>query len=218
MSFTILQEISAQLQHGNARAVRELVQQAIDAGVPVECILNDGLLCGMSVVGERFKRTEIFVPEVLVAARAMNQGAALLKPLLASSDVKPCGKVCIGTVRGDLHDIGKNLVKMMMEGKGLEVVDLGTDVEPETYVRAAVEQDCRIICCSALLTTTMSVMTEVVDKVRQAGIHDRVKVMIGGAPVTETLCAQIGADRYTPDATTAAEAAVEICRTLAETR
>ena len=132
MSLTILQEISAQLQRGNARAVRELVQQAIDAGVPVECILNDGLLGGMSVVGERFKRTEIFVPEVLVAARAMNQGAALLKPLLASSDVKPCGKVCIGTVRGDLHDIGKNLVKMMMEGKGLEVVDLGTDVEPET--------------------------------------------------------------------------------------
>ena len=171
----------------------------------------------MSVVGERFKRTEIFVPEVLVAARAMNQGAALLKPLLASSDVKPCGKVCIGTVRGDLHDIGKNLVKMMMEGKGLEVVDLGTDVEPETYVRAAVEQDCRIICCSALLTTTMSVMAEVVAKVRQAGIHDRVKVMIGGAPVTETFCAQIGADRYTPDATTAADAAVEICRTLAET-
>ena len=211
MSLTILQEISAQLQRGNARAVRELVQQAIDAGVPVECILNDGLLGGMSVVGERFKRTEIFVPEVLVAARAMNQGAALLKPLLASSDVKPCGKVCIGTVRGDLHDIGKNLVKMMMEGKGLEVVDLGTDVEPETYVRAAVEQDCRIICCSALLTTTMGEMKHVVEAAAAKGIRDKVKIMIGGAPVTQSFCDSIGADCYTADAASAADEALKFC-------
>lgn len=210
MSLTILQEISAQLQRGNARAVRELVQQAIDAGVPVECILNDGLLGGMSVVGERFKRTEIFVPEVLVAARAMNQGAALLKPLLASSDVKSCGKVCIGTVRGDLHDIGKNLVKMMMEGKGLEVVDLGTDVSPDTFVKTAEEQNCSVICCSALLTTTMGVMEDVVKAAEEAGIRKKVKIMVGGAPVTQAFCDQIGADVYTPDAASAAEAAIAL--------
>ena len=212
-----LNEISALLQKGRMPKVKELVKQALEAGVSPKEILEEGLLSGMSVIGEKFKNNEVFVPEVLIAARAMNGGVEILKPYLVEAGVETKGVVVIGTVKGDLHDIGKNLVKMMMEGKGLEVVDLGTDVEPETYVRAAVEQDCRIICCSALLTTTMSVMAEVVAKVRQAGIHDRVKVMIGGAPVTETFCAQIGADRYTPDATTAADAAVEICRTLAET-
>ena len=215
MEYPILQEISQQLQRGKLRDVKALVQRAIDEGVPAEQILNEGLLGGMAVVGERFKNMEIFVPEVLVSARAMNQGAALLKPLLASADVKPAGKVCIGTVRGDLHDIGKNLVKMMMESKGLEVVDLGVDVDPEAYVRAAVEQNCQVICCSALLTTTMEVMSEVVEKVRQAGIRDKVRIMVGGAPVTEEFCRQIGADCYTPDATTAAEAAVALCRETA---
>ena len=215
MEYPILQEISQQLQRGRLRDVKALVQRAIDEGVPAEQILNEGLLGGMAVVGERFKNMEIFVPEVLVSARAMNQGAALLKPLLASADVKPTGKVCIGTVRGDLHDIGKNLVKMMMESKGLEVVDLGVDVDPEAYVRAAVEQNCQVICCSALLTTTMEVMSEVVEKVCQAGIRDKVRIMVGGAPVTEEFCRQIGADCYTPDATTAAEAAVALCREMA---
>ena len=206
-----LQEISLQLQAGKAKIVKTLVQQAIDEGIPAQRILEEGLLAGMNVVGVKFKNNEVFVPEVLVAARAMNQGANLLKPLLMESGVKTSGKVCIGTVQGDLHDIGKNLVKMMMEGKGLEVIDLGTDVAPETYVRTAIEENCQIICCSALLTTTMGVMGDVVKAAEEAGIRDKVKIMIGGAPVTEAFCQQVGADAYTPDATSAAEKAVEFC-------
>ena len=206
-----LQEISLQLQAGKAKIVKNLVQQAIDEGIPAQKILEEGLLAGMNVVGVKFKNNEVFVPEVLVAARAMNQGANLLKPLLMESGVKTNGKVCIGTVKGDLHDIGKNLVKMMMEGKGLEVIDLGTDVAPETYIQTAIEQNCQIICCSALLTTTMGVMADVVKAAEEAGIRDKVKIMIGGAPVTETFCCQVGADAYTPDATSAAEKAVEFC-------
>ena len=206
-----LQEISLQLQAGKAKIVKTLVQQAIDEGIPAQRILEEGLLAGMNVVGVKFKNNEVFVPEVLVAARAMNQGANLLKPLLMESGVKTNGKVCIGTVQGDLHDIGKNLVKMMMEGKGLEVIDLGTDVAPETYIRTAIEENCQIICCSALLTTTMGVMGDVVKAAEEAGIRDKVKIMIGGAPVTEAFCRQVGADAYTPDATSAAEKAVEFC-------
>lgn len=212
---SILTDISENLQKGKAKVVKELVQQAIDEGIPVQQILNDGLLAGMDVVGEKFKNNEVFVPEVLVAARAMNMGAQLLKPLMQEAGVEAKGKVCIGTVRGDLHDIGKNLVKMMMEGKGLEVIDLGTDVSPETYVQTAIDQNCQIICCSVLLTTTMNTMEEVVKKVEEAGIHDKVKIMVGGAPVTQTFCDQIGADCYTPDAASAADAAVAICKSLA---
>ena len=206
-----LQEISLQLQAGKAKIVKTLVQQAIDEGIPAQRILEEGLLAGMNVVGVKFKNNEVFVPEVLVAARAMNQGANLLKPLLVQDGVKASGKVCIGTVKGDLHDIGKNLVKMMMEGKGLEVIDLGTDVAPETYIQTAVEQNCQVICCSALLTTTMGVMGDVVKAAEEAGIRDKVKIMVGGAPVTESFCRQVGADAYTPDATSAAEKAVEFC-------
>ena len=206
-----LQEISLQLQAGKAKIVKTLVQQAIDEGISAQQILEDGLLAGMNVIGAKFKNNEVFMPEVLVAARAMNQGANLLKPLLVQDGVKASGRICIGTVKGDLHDIGKNLVKMMMEGKGLEVIDLGTDVAPETYIQTAVEQDCQIICCSALLTTTMGVMADVVKAAEEAGIRDKVKIMVGGAPVTESFCRQIGADAYTPDATSAAEKAVEFC-------
>ena len=209
---SILTDISENLQHGKAKVVKELVQQAIDEGIPAQQILDEGLLSGMNVVGEKFKNNEVFVPEVLVAARAMNMGAALLKPLLAESGVKASGRVCIGTVKGDLHDIGKNLVKMMMEGKGMEVIDLGTDVAPETFIKAAVDQNCQIIVCSALLTTTMGVMQEVVTKAEEAGIRDKVKIMVGGAPVTEAFCEQIGADCYTADAASAADAAVELCK------
>ena len=200
----ILEEISANLQKGKAKAVKELVQQAIEEKIPAKQILEEGLLSGMDVIGEKFKNNEVFVPEVLVAARAMNMGAALLKPLLADGENTSAGKVCIGTV--------KNLVKMMMEGKGLEVIDLGTDVAPETYVKTAIEQHCQIICCSALLTTTMPVMGEVVKEAEKAGIRDKVKIMVGGAPVTEAFCEQIGADKYTSDAASAADAAVEFCR------
>ena len=212
---SILNEISENLQKGKAKVVKQLVQQAIDEKIPVEQILDEGLLSGMSIIGEKFKNNEVFVPEVLVAARAMNMGAALLKPLMAETGVTAAGKVCIGTVRGDLHDIGKNLVKMMMEGKGLEVIDLGTDVAPETYVQTAIDQGCQIICCSALLTTTMCEMENVVKKANEAGIHDKVKIMIGGAPVTQSFCEQIGADCYTPDAASAADAAVAFCKATA---
>ena len=207
----LLDRISEMLQKGKAKDTTALVQQAIDAGVPVQQILEEGLLAGMSIIGVKFKNNEVYVPEVLVAARAMNQGAALLKPLLVSAGVKATGKVCIGTVQGDLHDIGKNLVKMMMEGKGLEVIDLGTDVPPEVFVETAMEQNCQVIGVSALLTTTMQAMQDVVKKAEAAGIRDKVKIMIGGAPVTEDFCAEIGADAYTPDAATAADKAVEFC-------
>ena len=208
----ILEDISENLQKGRAKVVKELVQQAIDEKIPVKDILEQGLLSGMSIIGEKFKNNEVFVPEVLIAARAMNMGAALLKPLLAESGVTAAGKVCIGTVQGDLHDIGKNLVKMMMEGKGLEVIDLGTDVSPENLVKPAINENCQVIACSALLTTTMNVMEQVVAKVNEAGIHDRVKIMVGGAPVTEAFCSQIGADAYTADAASAADVAAQICK------
>ena len=207
-----LNEISVQLQAGKAKVVKELVRQAIDAGVPAQQILDEGLLAGMNVIGEKFKNNEVFVPDVLLAARAMNQGIALLKPLLAQEDVRTVGRVCIGTVRGDLHDIGKNIVRMMMESKGLEVVDLGTDVAPETFVQTAIEQNCQIICCSALLTTTMPAMAEVVKAAEAAGIRGKVKIMIGGAPVSDEFRAKIGADCYTVDAASAADAAVAFCK------
>lgn len=206
-----LEQISEMLQRGKAKDVKMLVQQAIDEGISAQTILSEGLLAGMNVVGEKFKRNEVFVPEVLVAARAMNLGAALLKPLLVAEGVKASGRVCIGTVKGDLHDIGKNLVKMMMEGKGMEVIDLGTDVAPETFIQTAKEQNCQIICCSALLTTTMGVMGDVVKAAQEAGIRDTVKIMVGGAPVTEAFCKQIGADAYTADAASAADKAAEFC-------
>lgn len=209
---SILTDISENLQRGKAKIVKELVQQAIDEGIPVQQILDEGLLSGMGVIGEKFKNNEVFVPEVLVAARAMNMGAQLLKPLMADAGVEAAGKVCIGTVKGDLHDIGKNLVKMMMEGKGLEVVDLGVDVSPEAFVAAAKEHHANIISCSALLTTTMGEMKNVVDLVKaDPEISGKVKVMVGGAPVTEAYCQKIGADCYTSDAASAADAALNFC-------
>ena len=212
MSMTILNEISENLQKGKAKIVAELVQKALDEGVAPDAILNEGLLAGMNIIGEKFKNNEVYVPEVLVAARAMNKGTAILKPHLAAAGVQATGKVCIGTVQGDLHDIGKNLVKMMLEGKGLEVIDLGSDVSPETFVQTAIEQDCKVILLSALLTTTMGVMEDVVKKAVELGVRDKVKIMIGGAPVNEDFCAKIGADLYTPDAASAADAAVEFCK------
>lgn len=208
---SIYLEISENLQRGKWKIVQELVQKAVDEGLPAVQILNEGLIPGMDVIGEKFKKNEVYVPEVLVAARAMNAGLQVLKPLLIQDGVRSTGKVCIGTVQGDLHDIGKNLVKMMMEGKGLEVIDLGTDVSPVTFVHAAIEQDCQIICCSALLTTTMEVMADVVKEAEKSGIRDKIKIMVGGAPVTEEFCNKIGADKYTSDAASAADAAVELC-------
>ncbi|HHU12177.1 MAG TPA: cobalamin-binding protein [Clostridiaceae bacterium] len=204
----ILQTISEMLQKGKAKDVKALVQEALDQGIAAEKVLNDGLLAGMSVIGEKFKNNEIFVPDVLIAARAMKMGSQVLKPYLSDEGVKAQGKVVIGTVQGDLHDIGKNLVSMMMEGKGLEVIDLGVDTPPERFVSTAIENDADIIACSALLTTTMNNIKAVVDAVRDAGVRDKVTIMVGGAPLTEAFAKSIGADIYTPDAASAADAAL----------
>ncbi len=205
---SIYVEISENLQKGRAKVVKELVTKAVEDGLPAAQILNEALLSGMSIIGEKFRKNEVYVPEVLVAARAMNMGVEVLKPLLKEEGIGVLGKVCLGTVQGDLHDIGKNLVKIMMEGKGIEVIDLGTDVPPEAFVKTAVEENCDIICLSALLTTTMDVMGKVVEAAKEAGIRDKVKIMIGGAPVNEEFCEKIGADKYTSDAASAADAAM----------
>lgn len=204
-----LNELSEALQKGRAKLVQELVPRALEEGIAPRAILEEGLLSGMSAVGEKFKSGAMFVPQVLMAAKAMNAGTELLKPHLTGESAAPLGRACLGTVKGDLHDIGKNLVRMMFEGQGIEVVDLGVDVAPETFVRTAMEQDCQIIACSALLTTSMPAMGSVVEAARAAGIRDKVKIMVGGAPVTERFCADIGADAYTPDAASAAAVAAE---------
>lgn len=206
---TILTEISEMLQKGKAKIVVELVEKALAEGLDPQTILDEGLLSGMDVIGEKFKNNEVFVPEVLVAARAMNRGAEVLKPALSAIGAKAKGVAVIGTVDGDLHDIGKNLVKMMMEGKGIEMIDLGVSVKAETFVEAAKEHNASIICASALLTTTMGEMKTIVDAVNASELAGKVKVMIGGAPVTQSFCDQIGADCYTPDAASAASAAIE---------
>ena len=207
----LLNEISGFLQKGRAKNVVELVQKALDEGIGAKTILEEGLLSGMNIIGDKFKKNEVYVPEVLIAARAMNAGTEILKPFLAESGFKASGKAVIGTVKGDLHDIGKNLVRMMFEGKGLEVIDLGTDVAPEKFVEVAKTENCQIIALSALLTTTMNEMKNVVDAVKEAGIKDQVTIMVGGAPVTQSFCDSIGADIYTPDAASAADAAVAAC-------
>jgi len=204
----ILNQISINLQNGKAKVVAELVKQALDEGIAPRSVLDDGLLAGMSVIGTKFKNNEVFVPEVLVAARAMKKGAEVLQPVLTAAGIKAKGTAVIGTVMGDLHDIGKNLVRMMMEGHGINMVDLGVDVSPERFVEAARDNDASIICCSALLTTTMVEMKNVVDLVKHSDIANKVKVMVGGAPVTQAFCDQIGADCYTADAASAAEAAM----------
>ncbi len=206
---TTLVEMSEFLQKGRVKNVKELIQKALDEGIAPKTILEEGLLSGMSVVGEKFKKNEVFVPEVLIAARAMNAGTTMLKPYLVQEGVESKGTVVIGTVKGDLHDIGKNIVKMMMEGKGLNVIDLGVDVSAEQYVTAAKENDADIIACSTLLTTTMGEIKNVVDLVKAEGI--RAKVMIGGAPVTQDFCDSVNADSYTPDAATAADVALSFC-------
>jgi len=204
---SILIEINENLQKGRSKAVCNLVETALAEKLDPKDIMQS-LLDGMNTIGEKFKRDEVFVPDVMIAARAMNNGLAKLKPYLAEAGVTTVGKACIGTVKGDLHDIGKNLVKMMLEGKGFEVIDLGVDVAPETFVKTAIEQNCDVICCSALLTTTMTAMDEVVKAAEAAGIRDKVKIMVGGAPVDQRFCDHIGADAYTRDAASAADAAV----------
>ncbi len=208
---SILNEISQNLQIGKAKIVKELVQKAIDEGISPESILKEGLLDGMGIIGDKFKKDEIYVPDVLIAARAMTAGTEILKPLLASSGVTSAGKVVLGTVSGDLHDIGKNLVRMMMEGKGLEVIDLGVDVSAEKFVQTAIAENAQIIACSALLTTTMGEIEAVVKAATEAGIRDKITIMIGGAPVTQSFCDKVAADIYTADAASAADEAAKVC-------
>lgn len=205
------EKISALLQKGKTKDLKVAVQEALDAGMGALDILENGLMAGMGIIGERFKNNDIFIPEVLIAARAMNAATEMLKPSLNAAGVEAKGTVVLGTVKDDLHDIGKNLVRMMMESKGLTVIDLGNNCPPEKYITAAQEHNADIIACSTLLTTTMSVMQKVVELAVEAGIRDKVKIMIGGAPVNQAFCDKIGADCYTPDASSAAEAALQYC-------
>lgn len=203
----LIQEISEFLQKGRAKNVKTLVQQALDEGMDPKVILNEGLLDGMMIIGGKFKRNEIFVPEVLVAARALNAGLNILEPKLVEIGNEPIGRAVIGTVKGDFHDIGKNLVAMMLKGAGFEVYDAGVDVTPEAFIEKAEETNADIICMSALLTTTMINMGELVEELKKRNLREKYIVMIGGAPVNESFAEQIGADYYTPDAATAAEVA-----------
>jgi len=207
----ILQEISTQLQKGKMKDVPVLVQKALDEGLSPTTILDEGLMAGMDIIGERFKNNDIFIPEVLIAARAMAAGTEVLRPLLVGDAKQDKGTVVIGTIKDDLHDIGKNLVRMMMESKGLTVVDLGNNVTPAKYIEAATEHKAQIIASSALLTTTMVHMKELVALLAASPLAGKVKIMIGGAPVNEKFRESIGADIYTSDASAAAEKALELC-------
>ena len=206
----ILQKIASNLYDGDDAVVAEFVQEAVDQGLAPQEILTGGLIAGMDEVGKDFKAGDLFVPEVLIAARAMHAGMGVLRPLLAASDVPSAGKFVVGTVQGDLHDIGKNLVKMMIEGAGFETIDLGTDVASSAFVDAVREHQPRIVGMSALLTTTMVNMKGTIEALEEAGLRDQVKVIVGGAPVTAAFAEEIGADAYAPDAATA----VDIARDL----
>jgi 5-methyltetrahydrofolate--homocysteine methyltransferase len=207
----ILEKIASNLYDGEDGEVAKLVQEALDQGMGPGEVLSGGLIAGMDEVGKDFKAGDLFVPEVLIAARAMHAGMAVLRPLLAESDVPSAGKYVIGTVEGDLHDIGKNLVRMMLEGAGFETVDLGTDVKTDAFVEAVREHQPVLLGMSALLTTTMVNMRGTIEALTEAGLRDSLKIMIGGAPVTAAFAEEIGADAYAPDAASA----VDVARSLA---
>jgi len=202
--------IAEAVKKGNRNLVNQLVQEALDSGERPSDVMNKGLIAGMMEIGEKFKNNEVYVPEVLIAARAMKAGLAIIKPLLVSDNFEPKGKVAVATVKGDLHDIGKNLVAMMLEGAGFQIIDLGVDCPPEKFVDAAVNQGAQIIAMSALLTTTMPSMKDTVDAFVAAGIRDKVKIIVGGAPVSQSFCDEIGADGYSSDAASAAELALKL--------
>ncbi len=213
MSADSLQEIARAVIEGDDEAVVKLTRSALDTGLPVDQIIDDGMMQGMAVVGDRFKKDLVFIPEVMMSAQAMNKGMELVRPHVAPGTLRKSGRVVIGTVQGDIHDIGKNLVKMMLEASGLEVLDLGVDVSPATFVESAASSQADIVCMSALLTTTISSMANTIDALKEAGIKDRVKVMVGGSPVTADFAREIGADGYEPDAGSAAQTALRLCET-----
>ena len=206
-----IEEVYALVEKGKAKVIAVAVQEALDAGCNPEYILNQGMINAMDAVGEKFKNGEIFVPEMLVAARAMKKGVEVLKPHLATGAAGAAGKVIIGTVAGDLHDIGKNLVSMMLESAGFEVIDLGVDVPKEKFVEAyEANPDTKIICCSALLTTTMPALKDAVALLNESSFRSQIKVMVGGAPITQEFADEIGADAYTEDAASCAKKAKEL--------
>lgn len=202
-----LREIADAVGSGKAAIVKTLTEEMLAEGILPEIIVNEGLVVGMGEIGEKFKNNEVFVPEVLIAARAMKAGLGILQPLLASRDIKPIATVAVGTVKGDLHDIGKNLVAMMLEGAGFGIIDLGIDVTPEAFVDAVANKGADIIGMSALLTTTMPAMRDTINAINEAGLRTKCKIMIGGAPVTDAFAKEIGADGYSPDAASACDLA-----------
>ncbi|MBI2914966.1 MAG: corrinoid protein [Firmicutes bacterium] len=204
------EEIAQALIKGNAAKVKELTNAALAEGLEPKKIIREGFIAGMAVVGEKFKNNEFYVPEVLIAARAMHAGLAIVKPLISEKDAESAGSVVIGTVKGDLHDIGKNLVAMMLEGAGFEVHDLGVDVSAEKYVSSVKEYSADFVMMSALLTTTMVNMKDTIKALLEAGLRDKVKVVIGGAPVTDRFAKEIGADGYAPDSSRAVEVAKQL--------
>lgn len=207
-----LERLKENVINGKADEVKELTQKALDEGQDVEKISNSALIAGMDIVGEKFKKNEFYVPEMLIAARAMKAGMEVLRPVLADKDIKGSGKVVLGTAQGDLHDIGKNLVGMMLEGAGFEIINLGTDVSSEKFVEAIKKNNAQLVGVSALLTTTMIHMKDVVKAMGEAGIREKVKIMIGGAPITQSYADEIGADGYAPDAASAVDKAKEILK------
>jgi 5-methyltetrahydrofolate--homocysteine methyltransferase len=202
-----LQAIAEAVISGDRDTVSTLVQEAVDKGTAPEDVINEGLIAGMNVVGVKFKANEFYVPEVLIAARAMHAGMGIVKPLLAESESVSRGKIVLGTVKGDLHDIGKNLVGMMLEGGGYDVIDIGVDQAPESFVESAQAQEAQIVALSALLTTTMPAMKDTIDAMVEAGLRDGVKIIVGGAPVTQSFADEIGADGYAADAASAVDLA-----------
>lgn len=207
---SVYDDLSMYVQQGRVNNIKDTIASELEKGSNPKDLLQNGLLAGMAVVGDKFKNNQVFVPEVLIAARAMQSGIDALAGALADEKIEAKGKVVLGTVKGDLHDIGKNLVKIMMESKGLEVIDLGVDVSAEKFVETALANDAQIIACSALLTTTMAVMKQVVDLLKEKGLREQIKVMVGGAPVTEDFKNKIGADYYTADASSASDVALSV--------
>jgi len=201
----ILEDIGLGVENGDQALVGDLTQKAVSEGIAAVDILDNGLVGGMNVVGEKFKNNEVFIPEVLVSARAMKAGMAIIKPLLAEANIESRGNIVVGTVKGDLHDIGKNIVGMLLEGAGYQVTDLGTDVSVEQFMEVVEKEGANVIGLSALLTTTMTYMKDVIEAVDEAGLKDKVKVIIGGAPITQTYADEINADGYAPDAATAVD-------------
>src|SRR5574340_94891 len=207
-----IQNIYREVVDGNQKGAKVAVQAALDAGLAADVILSDGLIAAMGEVGQLFEQGEYFVPEMLVSAKSMQEGLNLLRPLLVAQGIEPVGKVVVGTVKGDLHDIGKNLVSMMLEGAGFQVIDLGTAASPEKFVDAIHTHQPQLIGMSAMLTTTMTNMRHVITALDTAGLRQNVKVMVGGAPVTETFAQQIGADGYAPDASRAVNLAKSLLK------